>query len=172
MTLLGTAAALMLGATPTGPVFEMAGSFDVVAPLEIAWGVLTDYGSHAGFVAELKSSTVKGQTPGVTMVAQEAIGKVAMFSATVALLLRMTETPHTQIVFTDTLKKDFGLFEGRWTIAHAGTGVHVGYTLKCQPRSTAPSFIVRSVMEDSTRRLMVAMRGEIERRVGVKVADR
>jgi ribosome-associated toxin RatA of RatAB toxin-antitoxin module len=183
MTLLGTLAAVLLSAAPApqvtqkvvgemGNIYQMEGSFDVAAPSDVVWSVLTDYGSHPRFVSDLKSSVVKERQTGVTMVAQEAIGKVAMFSATVQMVLKMIETPGAQIIFSDTLGKDFELFEGKWTMSKGPNGLHVDYTLRCTPKNRAPKFIVGPIMEESTRRLMLAMRTEIEKRAVVTVAQR
>jgi ribosome-associated toxin RatA of RatAB toxin-antitoxin module len=183
MTLLGTVAALLLVASPVpvvsqkvvgsmGNVYEMKGSFEVAAPGDLVWSVLTDYGSHPRFVSDLKSSVVKERKPGETMVAQEAIGKLAMFSRTVQMLLSMKETPGETIVFTDKLGADFDLFEGKWTMSKSGSGLRVDYSLRCTPKARAPSFIMGPIMEESTRRLMVSMRSEIEKRAAVAVAQR
>lgn len=183
MTLLGTVAALLLAATPEpevtqkvvgtmGNIYLMEGSFEVHAPSDVVWSVLTDYASHPRFVSDLKSSVVKERKTGVTMVAQEAIGKVAMFSATVQMLLAMKETPGAEITFSDTLRKDFELFEGKWTMTPGPKGLHVSYALRCTPRARAPGFIMGPIMEESTKRLMVAMRTEIEKRAVVTLAGR
>ncbi len=183
MALLGTLAALLLVSAPyriatqlvvgsTGKVYQLEGSFEVAVPSEVAWLVLTDYTSHPRFVSDLKSSVITDRKTGVTMVAQQAIGKVAMFSTTVKLLLKMTESAQSQIAFVDTLGKDFEMFEGKWTLSKGPKGLQVNYALRCQPRAKAPAFIMGPVMEDSTRRLMAAMRTEIEKRALVTIAGR
>lgn len=183
MTLLGTLAALALLAAPDpvvsqkvvgemANIYQMEGSFEVAAPSDVVWSVLTDYASHPSFVSDLKSSVIKERKSGVTLVAQEAIGKVAMFSATVQMLLKMTETPGAAIAFNDTLGKDFDVFEGSWKLSQSPKGLLVNYALRCRPKARAPGFIVGPMMEDSTRRLMVAMRSEIEKRAVVTLANR
>ena len=183
MPLLGIAAALLFSAAPDptvsqkvigdmGNVYLMEGSFEVTASPDLVWSVLTDYASHPGFLSDLKSSVVKERKEGVTMVFQEAIGKVAMFTTTVQMLLQMKETPGAQIAFSDTLGKDFELFEGSWKLSRSPKGLQVNYALRCTPRKKAPGFIMGPIMEESTKRLMVAMRGEIEKRAVVAVAAR
>ncbi len=157
---------------PMGNIYLMEGSFEVTAPRDIVWSVLTDYANHPSFVSDLKSSSIKVRNSYETMVAQEAIGKVAMFSATVQMLLQMKETPSTQITFSDVLRKDFELFEGKWTLSQGPRGLLINYALRCSPRAKAPGFIMGPMMQDSTRRLMVAMRSEIEKRAVVTVAGR
>lgn len=183
MTLLGTFAAVLLAAAPDpvvsqrmtgemGNIYEMKGSFDVAAPPEVVWSTLTDYASHPRFISDLKSSVIKGKTEGETMVAQEATTKVAMFSATVQMLLSMKEKGGVEIVFTDTLLKDFDVFDGKWSVSKGRKVLHVDYTMRCRPKAKAPAFIVAPIMAESTRRLMAAMRTEIEKRAVVTVATR
>jgi ribosome-associated toxin RatA of RatAB toxin-antitoxin module len=183
MILLGTLAAVLLAAAPdpvvsqrmTGDmanIYEMKGSFDVAAPAEVVWSTLTDYASHPRFVSDLKSSVVREKREGETLVAQEATTQVAMFSATVQLLLSMKETSGVQILFTDTLRKDFEVFDGKWSVSKNDQGLHVDYALRCRPKAKAPGFIVAPIMAGSTRRLMVAMRTEIEKRAFVTLATR
>ncbi len=183
MSLLCSVVALLVVAAPEpmvsskmvgtmGNVFQMNGSFEVAAPEDVAWGVLTDYASHPKFVSDLRSSVITERKPDGALVKQEATGKVAMFSATVQLHLRMKETPGAQITFADVLGKDFEMFEGKWSLSSTAKGVRVNYEMRCTPRARAPGFIMGPVMEDSTRRLMAQMRGEIEKRAVVVVAGR
>lgn len=146
-------------------MYNLTGSFEVSATPEVAWAVLTDYGSHASFISDLKSSVVKQRKGNEANVEQEAVGKVAMFTRVVKMHVTMRETPGQKITFSDTTKTDFEVFEGSWTLTPTAKGVRVDYTLKCLPRGPAPGFIVGPMMDDSTKRLMAAMRGEIQRRV-------
>ena len=183
MTLLGIGAALLLAAAPNpivsqkvegtmGNIYRMEGSFEVSATSDVAWSVLTDYASHPRFLSDLKSSVIKERKTGITIVAQEAIGKLAMFSKTVEMVLQMKETPGAQIAFSDTLGKDFELFEGSWKLSQGPHGMRVDYSLRCTPRARAPGFIMGPIMEDSTKRLMTAMRSESEKRAVATVASR
>ncbi len=164
---LASTLAVFIAAAPEadmGNVYDLKGSFEVAAPLELAWEVLTDYGSHARFVTDLKTSTVKDRQAHEAHVLQEAIGKVAMFTRVVKMQVTMRETPRQKITFTDDTRADFEVFEGSWSLTPTAKGVRVDYTLKCRPRGPAPGFIVGPMMDESTRRLMQQMRAEIERR--------
>ncbi len=153
-------------------IYQMNGSFEVDATPDVAWAVLTDYASHPKFLGDLKSSVIKERRDNVALVAQEATGKVAMFSATVQLQLQMKETDHHEIAFTDLLKKDFHVFNGAWTMTAGPKGVRVDYVLRCLPKAKAPGFIMGPMMDQSTLRLMTSMRGEIEKRARVSLATR
>ncbi len=183
MSLLGTALALLVAAAPApqvsqkavgprGDIYQMNGSFEVDVSPDVAWDVLTDYGNHPKFLANLKSSVVKERRDNVALVAQEAIGKVAMFSATVQMTMQMKEIDHREIAFTDLLKKDFSVFNGGWRMTPRPKGVRVEYVLRCLPNAKAPGFIMGPMMDDTTRQLMVSMRSEMEKRARVSVAVR
>ena len=163
--LLALAVAAVTATVPEGDMYNLKGSFEVAATPEAAWSVLTDYGSHARFVSDLKSSVVKERKGSETSVEQEAIGKVAMFTRVVKMHVKMRESEGRKITFSDTTGSDFEVFEGSWTVTPTAKGVRVDYTLKCLPRGPAPAFIVGPMMDQSTQRLMDAMRGEIQRRV-------
>ena len=157
---------------PMGNVYQNEGSFDVTAAPDVAWGVLTDYAAQPKFISDLKSSVVTERKENESLVAQEAGTQVAMFNTVVSMVLKMKETPGAQIAFTDVLRKDFELFEGKWTLTQTAKGVHVKYEMRCTPKANAPGFIIKPIMAESTRRLMLQMRGEIEKRAVVRVATR
>lgn len=154
-----------------GDIYLVEGSFEVAAPRDVAWDVLTDYGTFPSFVSDVRTSVVTNRQPGKVLVAQEATGRAAIFVTTVRLTLEMVEELGQQIVFRDVLRKDFELFEGTWTLGDSPTGIRVSYRLRTKPRSGAPRFIVGPAVEASTGRLLTQMQVEIEKRARVALSE-
>lgn len=145
-------------------VYPLGGSFEAAAAPELAWEVLTDYGRHAEWCTDLRTSVVVARGGGEATVLQEAVGKVALFTKVVKMRLAVREVSPSRLTFTDTLREDFSHYEGTWTFRPVGGGVRVDYAVTCQPRGPVPRFIFGPMMEEAIGRLMGQMRGEIERR--------
>ena len=177
MLFLGAALSLMvIAAEPVvsqkttgtnGNIYNIEGSFEIAVPQAVAWDVLSDYGGGGAFLSDVKSSVIKERRPTDALVEQEALGKFAMFTTTVKILLVMKEVPGRSIVFTDVLREDFDMFGGSWTITPAEKKLHIRYTLRSKPKTAAPAFLVGPLMEASARRLLNEMRGEMEKRASL-----
>ena len=147
-----------------GGVYFVEGSFEVAAPAEAAWKVLTDYAEMARFVSSLRSSEVKQRRDGVVLVAQRAEAKAWVFSRELNVLLEVKESPRTTLHFRDVSKQDFTLYEGSWTVTPTDDGsVRIDYRLRALPKAAVPGFLGHDAFRQTAQRLLQEVQHEIGR---------
>ncbi|UPT75277.1 MAG: SRPBCC family protein [Elusimicrobiota bacterium] len=117
--------------------YEVEGSFTVKASSSAVWAVLTDYDRIGGFVKSMKTSrVVASRIDGTTVVEQEAVGGVLIFSRKVKVLLEIRREPG-RLTFIDVGREDFWDYSGSWSVTEGEEGAQVVYRL-----SALPDFIV------------------------------
>jgi hypothetical protein len=144
--------------------YQVRGAFRVVASIDTAWAVLTDYDGIPRFVKSVRASSVERGTYGPRHVNQEAVQKVLLFRKTVHVALEIEEDRPFRVGFRDVLKRDFRKFEGSWTIEPAGDSLTVRYTLDAEPLTQPPGLVGRMVMSGSAHDQLEQVRAEILRR--------
>jgi hypothetical protein len=142
------------------------GAFDVSAPANVAWAVLTDYERTSDFVKSVKRSVVRERAPAHIVLEQDGVARVLLFSRRAHVVLWVTEEPLRSIQFRDVCARDFKSYEGRWELEPRPGGVHVSYSLTMALKSARPAFLVRGGMQRSTQDLLEQVRAEIVRRSG------
>ena len=166
-TLTGPAAAdslVDLTVTQHEGLYRVRGAFNVVASIDTAWAVLTDYDGIPRFVKSVRASAVERSEDGPRRVRQEAVQKVLLFRKTVHVALEIEEDRPYRVGFKDALKRDFKLFEGAWTIESRGDSLTVRYALDAEPMSQPPGIVGRMVMSGSAHDQLEQVRAEILRR--------
>jgi hypothetical protein len=148
------------------PLYRIDGAFEVAAPRSQVWAVLTDYAALKGVVPSMRSSCVLRREGSSALVEQVAVGRFLFFSRSVRLLLRVDESPATQIRFTDT-GKAFRHYQGSWTLRDVPGGVAVDYRLEVSQADMAPPFIERGLFQDNALDLMRLLKAEIGRRAAL-----
>jgi carbon monoxide dehydrogenase subunit G len=144
--------------------YEVEGSFKVKAPAAAVWAVLTDYDRIGGFVKAMRSSrVVASRVDGTTVVEQEAVGGVLIFSRTVKVVLEIRREPG-RLAFVDVGREDFWDYSGSWSVTERGDESEVVYRLSATPDFTVPPFLMRSGMKKGAGELLDQVREEIVRR--------
>jgi hypothetical protein len=145
-------------------LYRVRGAFSVMACIDTAWAVLTDYDGIPRFVKSVRASVVERSPEGPRRVNQEAVQKVLLFRKTVHVALEIEEDRPYRVGFKDALKRDFKLFEGAWTIEPRGDSLTVRYALDAEPMSQPPGIVGRMVMSGSAHDQLEQVRAEILRR--------
>lgn len=146
--------------------FEVEGAFTVKASSAAVWDVLTDYDRIGGFVKSMKSSrVVASRVDGVTVVEQEAVGGVLIFSRSVKVLLEIRREPG-RLTFEDVGREDFWGYSGSWSVTEKDGEAEVVYRLNAMPDFFVPSFMMSSGMKKGAGELLAQVRAEIVRRGG------
>ena len=145
-------------------LYRVRGSFSVVASVDTAWAVITDYEGIPRFVKSVRASVVERGAAGPRRVNQEAVQKVLLFRKTVHVALEIEEDRPYRVGFKDVLKRDFKLFEGAWTIEPRGDSLTVRYALDAEPLTQPPGIVGRLVMSGSAHDQLEQVRAEILRR--------
>lgn len=164
-----TAAAAQPAAEPAiaigrqGEAYTVAAAFDVPHPAALALTVLTDYDGIPRFMPDVKKSTVVRRDGAQTIVEQEAVSKVMLFSKRVYLRLAIDETP-TSLHFRDQLGTSFVRYEGHWQLAEQQGHTRVTYHLVAQPSFGVPAFMVRRLLSRDAHEMIASLRTEMAAR--------
>jgi carbon monoxide dehydrogenase subunit G len=144
--------------------YEVRGSFETAATLDLVWGVLTDYDRIPGFVESMKESVVEQRTGARLRVRQQAVVGVFPMRRKARLMLDVLERRPERIEFRDTLGQDFHFYRGAWDLRGDSTGTRVAYSLDAAPRTGAPAWLGRGMTSHGAHDLLQQVRAEIERR--------
>ena len=130
-------------------------------PLVVA--VLTDYEQIPRFMPDVRTSTVLERGNRRTVVEQEAVARVMMFSKRVHLVLEVQEEAAT-IHFRDRCGKSFSRYEGSWSITEHHTGAEIVYQLTAKPAFDVPTFLLRRLLKRDAQLMIERLRTEISAR--------
>ncbi len=151
-------------------VHEHRGTYSVVArfaveqPPAIARMVLTDYEQIPHFMPGVRTSTVLERTAGRSVVEQEAVSSIMMFSKRVHLVLEIDERPDT-LVFRDRCGRSFERYEGAWRIAAAADDrTIITYELTATPAFDVPGFVLKRLLRRDSAEMIERLQLEIAER--------
>lgn len=136
-------------------------AFDVDAPSQIVWEVLTDYEGISRFVSSIRQSAVKQREPGRVLLEQHGVGRAWIFSMPMHVVLDVREHDQRLLAFRDTCGKSFTSYEGAWELASVGARTRVTYHLKAAPTGGQPAALTRAAMRGNVKRLLEEVRAEI-----------
>lgn len=146
-------------------LYKVDASFEVDRPIEMVWGVLTDFESMPQFVRPLRRSVVRERSEGRVVVEQEARVQALLFSMSMLVRLEIREVEGVGLVFRDLARTDFEQYAGTWSVTEQpGGSVRVRYRLQAKPKVMVPAFIGRGAFRDNALVLLQALRKEINRR--------
>lgn len=145
-------------------VIQVDAHFLVPQAPEDVFAVLTDYDGIPRFLPDIRRSVVRTRDGRRTVVEQEAVSGVLMFSKTVHLLLEVDETAGA-LVFRDTCGRSFVVYRGAWRVARSGDATLVGYQLRAKPAFAVPEFLLVRLFRRDSRETIERITREIERRV-------
>lgn len=150
---------------------RVRGHFEVAAPVEVVWAVLSDYDGIGEFVRSVRTSRLEKQPDGRELLRQDAVGGTFVFRRRMQVLLEIEEEPGVRIGFRDVLGKDFRHYVGQWSITGGPGGTQVVYELDAEPTSAITRALCRGPMRSAARDLLKQVRTEMMRRAAIGAAD-
>jgi uncharacterized membrane protein len=143
--------------------YHVTATFTVSQPAAIVLGVLTDYEQIPRFMPDVRKSQVLEQRDGHTIVEQEAVARVMLFTKRVHLVLEIHEASGS-IRFRDRCGKSFERYEGTWTLTTKGAHVDITYALSAKPRFDVPEFLLKRLLKRDAQAMIERLRTEMARR--------
>ena len=146
-----------------GGVYTVAAAFVVPEPASVAVAVLTDYEKIPRFMPDVRTSNVLERGEGLTVVEQEAVARLMMFSKRIYLVLEIHETSGT-IRFRDRCGKSFARYEGAWTITERNGQAAIAYELTATPSFDVPEFLLKRLLKRNAAQMIERLQTEIAAR--------
>jgi carbon monoxide dehydrogenase subunit G len=144
-----------------GDAYVVEAAFEVRAPADVAWRVLTDYEGIATFVSSIRHSTIRERQPGRVVLEQQGVGKAWILSVPMHVVLEVREEDGRRLAFRDLCGKSFTIYEGRWEVDEADGRTSVRYSLRADPTGRRPAMFARPAIRGSVRKLLEEVRAEI-----------
>ena len=144
-------------------IFTVTATFEVPQSAGLAIAVLTDYDRIAHFMPDVSKSVVIERDAARTVVEQEAVAKLMMFSKRVHLVLDV-QHEGSVIRFRDRCGQSFKRYEGSWRLTPSGTRTAITYELTAEPSFDVPGFILGRVLKRDAKRMIEGLRQEMARR--------
>lgn len=137
-----------------------------VAPA-LVWEVLTDYDRLAEFVPDLIESRLVSAPGEPRLLAQRGRTRVGVFSAEVAVTLRVDEYPIERVEFA-AVKGNVREMRGSWRIVPLGDGAKVVYTVTLVPAFWMPASVGPALVRRHVDAQLQGLEAEIMRRAGAR----
>ncbi len=153
-----TAPALAVG--QDGDAYTVTARFDVPYPVSTVFEVLSDYEDIPRFMPDIKKSVVHERTNERTVVEQEAVSRVMLFSKRVHLMLAVERTSDA-LRFRDTSGHSFHRYDGSWQVARQGARTVIDYRLTADPAFSVPEFLIRRLLERDAYETIDRLRAEM-----------
>lgn len=165
----GIALALILAAPAVRPAAAepraIEGSIEIAAPLELVWGVLTDFRTWPHFVPGLKRIAVVSQQADELALRHEteSVGMAIVFTA------RMQVHPdqyRVDLVLDEEASNDLAAMRASWKLTSLDSGrVRVDFRSSVDSGQPIPGFIERRLLRTSVAETIESFSSEVERRV-------
>lgn len=147
--------------------WAVSARFSVPYPASLVLEVLTDYEAIPRFMPDIERSVVLHQAGARTVVEQEAVSSVMMFSKRVHLRLAV-ERSGQGLRFQDELGTSFHRYVGRWDLSEANGHTVVDYGLSADPAFSVPGFLIRRLLSRDATEMIERLRGEMSRRATLR----
>jgi carbon monoxide dehydrogenase subunit G len=154
-----------------GGVYTVAAAFAVPQPAATVVAVLTDYEEISRFMPDVRTSTVLERGPVVTVVAQEAVARLMMFSKRIYLELEVREEPGA-ITFRDRCGRSFARYEGAWAMTETDGQTSVTYRLVAKPSFEVPGFLLNRILKRDATEMIDRLRAEMAIRAQPEATSR
>lgn len=141
-------------------VYSVVAEFEVPQPPPVVLAVLTDYEQIPRFMPGVETSRVRERDADHTLVEQEAVSRVMMFSKRVHLLLDVTERADG-LQFRDRCGRSFVRYEGAWRLSDRNGGTRISYELTAQPSFDVPGFLLKRLLKRDSAQMIGSLRREI-----------
>lgn len=143
--------------------YSVTARFTVDQPAALALVVLTDYERIPRFMPGVRTSTVLERSAGHTVVEQEAVSSIMMFSKRVHLVLEVDEQAEA-ILFRDRCGRSFARYEGAWRVAAENGHTTITYELTADPSFDIPGFVVKRLLRRDAAQMIDRLKSEIAAR--------
>jgi uncharacterized protein YndB with AHSA1/START domain len=155
-------AAPAVSARRAGDGGEARASMDVRAPPSAVWAILSDCGHARRFMRHLISCRVLSRGEGWDV--REHRSRGWPLRAVMRNVSRITLEPNRRLAFR-LVEGDWTRSEGEWTLTPIddGRGTHVTYRINAAIAGGAPAGISRSMLINSVRGTLAALRREAQR---------
>ena len=141
------------------------------APLDTAWHVLTDYGSYAQFIPDLKSSRVLARAGNSAIVEQKGEAGFFIFRFPIEVTFSVTEQPGSA-VSSRAISGTFKEMTGTYLLEQREGGLRFSYHGRLVPASPLPPLIGVRALRAAVERQFLALAREIRRAAHDPRADR
>jgi ribosome-associated toxin RatA of RatAB toxin-antitoxin module len=144
-------------------VYSVTARFQVPQAPAVVLAVLTDYKQIPRFMPGVETSIVLDRATGRTVVQQEAVSRMLMFSKRVHLVLEITEGMDT-LRFHDLSGRSFTRYEGMWHLCRESGRTEILYELTAQPSFEVPQFLLKRLLKRDSGAMIDGLRREIAAR--------
>ncbi len=103
------------------------------------------------------------RTEGRTIVEQEAVGRMMMFSKRVHLVLEVRQDAES-IRFKDLCGRSFSRYEGAWRIVEQGGRTTISYELVARPAFDVPRFMLKRLLKGDAKDTIEQLQAEMAAR--------
>ena len=144
-------------------VYTVAARFAVDQPSSVALAVLTDYEQIPRFMPGVRTSTVLEHTTGRSVVEQEAVSSIMMFSKRVHLVLEIDEQLDA-LLFRDRCGRSFAHYQGAWRVSAENGRTMITYELTAEPSFDIPGFVIKRLLRRDSAQMIERLQVEIAAR--------
>lgn len=148
-----------------GQAYTVTARFEVPHSVATVFEVLSDYEGIPRFMPDIKKSVVHERNGERTIVEQEAVSRVMLFSKRVYLMLEVQRTADA-LRFRDTSARSFHRYDGSWHVSRQGPRTIIDYRLTADPSFSVPSFLIRRLLERDAHETLDRLRAEMAARAG------
>jgi ribosome-associated toxin RatA of RatAB toxin-antitoxin module len=150
---------------PAGASGQVEAWIDIPAPPSLVWSTMNDCAHAAKFVPNLVSCTVIATDPAGAWEIREHIANPGWLLPNVRSRFRADFEPERIMRFAQ-IDGDFEVMQGQWTLTplEAGAGTRLRYEARLKPKTWAPDFLVREIVETDAPNTLKALRQEVIRR--------
>jgi ribosome-associated toxin RatA of RatAB toxin-antitoxin module len=141
-------------------VYTVTARFLVDQSVSTALTVLTDYENIPRFLPDVRTSVVLERGSGWTVVEQEAVSALMMFSKRVHLVLEIEEQPDA-LVFRDRCGRSFGRYEGSWRLTRQSGQTAIVYELIAEPSFDVPGWMLKRLLRRDSAQMIERLQREI-----------
>ncbi len=155
--------------TPSVTVREERGVYTVTARFlveqsaSVVLAVLTDYEEIPRFMPGVQTSIVRERANGRTIVEQEVVSGVVMFSKRLHLILEIEEQSDA-LIFRDRCGVNFRQYEGAWRLSSQDGQTAIAYELTAEPSFDVPAFIFKRLFKGDSAQMIEHRQREIAAR--------
>jgi ribosome-associated toxin RatA of RatAB toxin-antitoxin module len=144
--------------------YSVVARFTVAQSPDVALTVLSDYAQIPRFMPGVRTSTVLERDGHHTVVEQEAVASIMMFSKRVHLVLEIDEQPDT-LLFRDRCGRSFTRYEGAWRVSADSGHTTITYELTADPSFDIPGFVIKRLLRRDSSQMIERLQQEIAARV-------
>lgn len=150
---------------PAGASGQVEAWIDIAAPPALVWSTMNDCAHAADFVPNLISCKVIETDPAGRWEIREHLADPSWLLPNVRSRFRADFEPERVLHFAQ-IDGDFEIMQGQWTLAplDGGAGTRLRYEARLKPKTWAPDFLVREIVETDAPNTLKALRAEVLRR--------